>query len=87
MFEDVQWPTHCPALGVELSYARGGGLSPLAPSFDRIDPALGYVPGNVAIISFRANSIKQNASPEEIRAVASWLEAVSNPSSTATIAR
>jgi hypothetical protein len=38
-------------------------------SIDKIVPALGYVKGNVIIVSNRANIIKNNATPEEILAV------------------
>jgi len=46
----------------------------LAPSLDRIDPKRGYVEGNVAIISFRANRLKMNASLEELKQLVAWLE-------------
>jgi hypothetical protein len=35
---------------------------------------LGYVRGNVTIISNRANRIKNDASLDEVRKVVSWLE-------------
>ena len=55
-------PTKCPILGIELRY-RGGDNS---PSLDRIDSTLGYIKGNVQYISKRANTIKSNATVEEI---------------------
>lgn len=39
------------------------------PSVDRKRPAEGYVPGNVRVISYRANLLKSNASCEELRLV------------------
>ena len=73
-FEAIVWPTHCPALGVRLDYGRKQG-SPLpnSPSLDRIKPALGYVAGNVAVISMRANQIKQNATADEVHSVSLWM--------------
>lgn len=66
-------PTHCPVLGLELSYcvapSRPTGCS---PSIDRIIPELGYVSGNVHVISNRANVIKHNATVEELVALASY---------------
>ena len=47
---------------------------PGSPTLDRIVPSLGYVPGNVVVISHKANSIKSNATAAEIRAVADWLD-------------
>jgi hypothetical protein len=35
-------------------------------SLDRIDPSLGYSPGNVAVISYLANTIKQDVTDPEI---------------------
>jgi hypothetical protein len=80
-FEDIRWPTHCPALGFVLDYSRRRTKgSPRArsnsPSFDRVDPSIGYVRGNVVVISHRANQIKTNAMPAEMRDVANWLERV-----------
>lgn len=71
-FNDIAWPAQCPVLGIELDYRRGvkgGRASPHSPSFDRIDPALGYVSGNVIIVSNRANTIKSNAAPRELFSV------------------
>jgi hypothetical protein len=47
------------------------GAKPNSPSFDRInnDPAIGYVRGNVNIISQRANQIKSDATAAELQAV------------------
>ena len=46
----------CPALGIPIIF--GGKLSRNSPSVDRLIPALGYVRGNIAIISHKANSMK-----------------------------
>lgn len=44
-------------------------------SIDRIKPNLGYVVGNIAIISFQANCIKQDCiDPELFRRMANWIE-------------
>ena len=37
-----------------------------APSLDRIIPELGYVKGNIEVISRKANLMKSNATPEEL---------------------
>jgi hypothetical protein len=59
----------CPALGVPLVFGR---RSPNNPSLDRIKPELGYVKGNIAVISRRANAIKQDATADELFRVAAW---------------
>ncbi|MEY9506918.1 hypothetical protein ABIE87_006476 [Bradyrhizobium diazoefficiens] len=73
--DDLHVPTHCPVLGIPLHAATGG---PLANRFslDRIDSRKGYVKGNVQIISFRANTIKGNATAAELRAVADYVEMI-----------
>ena len=59
--------THCPLLGIELTYDAYTGPTPQNyASLDRIDPTKGYVPGNVQILSFRANTLKADASIEEL---------------------
>ncbi|HVI58041.1 MAG TPA: hypothetical protein VM619_04085 [Luteimonas sp.] len=59
-------PKVCPVLGLVLDYS--GEHTDASPSFDRIDPAAGYVPGNVQVISLRANRIKRDHSPDRLRA-------------------
>ena len=63
-------------LGIPLVPNVGGSNQTRnSPSIDKIRPELGYVIGNVAIMSAKANSMKMDAStPEELRMVADWLE-------------
>ncbi len=70
---DVNIPERCPILGVELSM-NVGFLGPYSPSLDRIDPSAGYVPGNVWVISHRANRIKSDATLGELRLIVAALE-------------
>jgi len=71
--EDIVIPHNCPVLGVSLSI---GGDRETSPTLDRIRPSLGYVPGNVIVISYRANRIKNDASLEEIEALFNWMRSV-----------
>jgi len=67
----------CPVLGFEMSVGVDeNGWTDTSPSLDRIIPEKGYVQGNVVVVSMRANSIKTNATPEEIRKVADFYEKV-----------
>lgn len=73
--------THCPLLGIELTYkAYTPGLRPPAnyASLDRIDPKKGYIEGNVQILSFRANSIKSDATLEELETMATNWKKISS---------
>ena len=73
--EDFEIPEFCPVLGIKLVYSSNGkrGPSPDSASLDRIDPALGYIPGNIQVISVQANNMKSNASPDELRRFAAWI--------------
>ncbi len=83
--DDIVIPDVCPVLGIQLFRAKTGFRYPKfggkdnSPSLDKIVPELGYVPGNVAVISWRANSIKTNATLEELEKLVVWLRSVSSP--------
>lgn len=74
--DDIVVPEVCPVLGIPIQVGDGIHCDN-SPSIDRINPKLGYTKGNIAVISYRANAIKQNATIEELRAIADWLEKVS----------
>lgn len=62
--DDIVLPTVCPYLGIELAFNEGKpGRN--SYSVDRIDNTLGYIPGNIEIISYQANAMKQNATKDE----------------------
>jgi len=61
----------CPVFGTKMLF---GGDKKTSPSLDRIDPTKGYVRGNIAWISDRANTIKTDANSEQILKVAKWLK-------------
>lgn len=71
------WTDVCPILGIPLIVAKGK-LTDNSPSVDRIDPSKGYVPGNVVVISNRANVIKSYGTLDEHRAIVSFLESRGN---------
>jgi hypothetical protein len=77
--EDVVIPETCPALGIPLFYGDGK-MTDNSPSLDRLEPSIGYVKGNVEVISVKANRIKNNASLEEIEKVFKWLKGKQNVS-------
>jgi hypothetical protein len=47
-----------------------------SPSFDRIIPELGYIIGNVKVISWRANRIKSNSTLKELELLVSYLQGI-----------
>jgi hypothetical protein len=71
---DIKIPEFCPILGIKLqkSYIQGNPL-PSSPSVDRHIPELGYIKGNISIISFRANRIKNDATFEELKKIMDYM--------------
>ena len=72
-------PTVCPVLGIPIII--GADDTPKGPhdnalSFDRIDSSKGYVPGNVLLISQRANRIKNDSTPAELSKLAEFYNAL-----------
>ena len=70
--KDIKIPLRCPVLGILLE-RQGTKNRAAAPSLDRLRPHLGYVPGNVCVISYKANTIKNNATLEELEKVTAWV--------------
>jgi len=69
-------PENCPVLGIKLQPNDKAGPLDSSPSLDRIVPNLGYIRGNVRIISFRANRLRSDASAKELRLIADDAERV-----------
>jgi DNA-binding CsgD family transcriptional regulator len=68
--EDIRVPELCPVLGIKMTrYTGRGGPMDDSPTLDRIVNELGYVSGNVRVISNKANRIKTNATCEEVALV------------------
>lgn len=66
------WTDTCPITGVK--FERHVKWQDNSPALDRIKPEKGYIKGNVVYISARANRIKYDATVEELRRIADWLE-------------
>jgi hypothetical protein len=68
---DIIIPKTCPILGTPI-FKSIGTKTQNTPSLDRIKPMLGYVKGNIQIISHLANLMKQDASLEQIVCLGDW---------------
>jgi len=72
--EDIHIPKRCPILGIKLEHAIGrSGGKPNSPSLDRVIPKLGYVRGNIQVVSGLANRLKSDATPKELLRFAKWV--------------
>ena len=67
--EHLEIPERCPALGIRLRHGVKKFVDG-SPTLDRIVPSRGYVPGNVVVVSHKANRIKSNATAREVLLVA-----------------
>lgn len=69
---DIVIPEICPVLGIKL-YRGIGKIVDNSPTLDRVIPDKGYTKGNVKVISHRANSLKSNATLEELVALVKYV--------------
>lgn len=59
------YPETCPYLGISLIPGEGAQHA-ASPTLDRIVPAQGYVEGNVEVISYLANAMKNGATVDQM---------------------
>lgn len=71
--EDIVIPDVCPILGLKLEVGKNLPTE-FSPSLDEIVVGKGYVIGNIQIVSRKANTMKSNASPEELIKFAEWIK-------------
>lgn len=72
--DDIEIPDTCPVLGITIKSGIGrpgenklvSGAIDSSPSLDRIDNSKGYIKGNVRVISWRANYLKNTATLDEM---------------------
>lgn len=73
--DDIIVPTHCPVLGIPLVFGKAttdASWRDNSPSLDRIIPARGYVKGNVVVVSYRVNRIKNDSTVTELQTIADF---------------
>lgn len=63
----------CPVLGIPFCWGNNKLLDD-SPTLDRLVPELGYVKGNIAVISAKANRIKNNAGVGDLGKVYTWMK-------------
>jgi len=68
--EDIIVPEYCPVLGIKLQLLENEMNS--SPSLDRIDNTKGYTKDNILVISYRANTLKRDATKEELKKISEY---------------
>lgn len=68
--EDVIIPEVCPIFGIPFSFTE----KELSPSLDRKINDLGYIKGNVFVISKRANRLKADATIDELEKILQYMK-------------
>jgi len=62
--DDIIIPKYCPVFGIELKQAENR-MNDSSPTLDRLNPKLGYVKGNICVMSNKANRLKSNGTIED----------------------
>lgn len=75
--DDIVVPENCPLLGIPLRAAKGLA-TPNSPSLDRILNNLGYIKGNVIVVSMLANACKNQLCADDIIKVGTNLKLLEN---------
>ena len=70
--DDIVIGRECPILGIPFEVGNDNWQN--SPSLDRINNKRGYEKGNVIVVSMMANSIKNQATPSQIKKVGDFYE-------------
>jgi hypothetical protein len=71
LYLDSIAPKKCPVFGKPLIAGEQKHHN-FSPSVDRVIPEKGYVRGNIQVISYLANRMKNNATPKQLKQFAHW---------------
>ena len=74
--DDIQIPIVCPVFDFRFEVGNGKGPSDKSPSLDRIDNTKGYIKGNIQVISFKANRIKNDCNIEDLEKILCFMKSV-----------
>lgn len=71
--QDITIPERCPVFDIPIII--GGECKENSPSLDRVSPKLGYIKGNVRVISWKANRKKQDSTIDELEKIIAYMRA------------
>ena len=69
----------CPVMDIPLFNSKGQGGSKNTPNLVRLVAHKGYVCGNVVVLSQTARTMRQDASPDQLRRLADLIEEAECP--------
>ena len=72
--EDILIPEKCPITDLTLEVSTSGKGNHNSPSLVMVDPRLGYTPGNIKVVSWKAMCWKRNATPDELRRIYEYMK-------------
>lgn len=64
----------CPVFGTPIIVGSPLENRDNSPSLDKIIPALGYVKGNIRVISFKANTLKRDGHIEDFEKIIQYIK-------------
>jgi hypothetical protein len=70
--EDIVIPEKCPVFDVPLNFENKDNV----PTLDRVDNTQGYIKGNIQVISFKANRLKNSSSMDELKKIINYMERI-----------
>jgi hypothetical protein len=68
--DDIIIPERCPVFDIPITFENKDNV----PTLDRIDSSKGYIKGNIQVICFKANRLKNNSTIEELKKIISYME-------------
>lgn len=72
-------PDECPVFKAEFSFIGNGHVLPESATLDRIRAEIGYVKGNVVVVSKKVNEIKNSWRPKDLYQVADFYWEIEKP--------
>ena len=80
LIERLSKNPNCECCGklLDIGYKKDNKFNDNSPSIDRVNPKEGYLVSNVAILCWRCNKLKQDASSNELRMIASFMDVWGN---------